>query len=411
MIGDKNSSYGPIQGIGRGKFTFPSAGHYFCRRVSVFITCCILLTVTYALLMVVYCIGWNKQPAFRPGGTFQPATAISVIIPARNEATNIEACICSVLAQHYPAPLFEIIVVDDHSEDGTATLAGATSERVQVISLKDMLHTGDVTHSYKKKALTAGVAAARGELIITTDADCLAPPDWLTNMAALYERTQAAMIIGPVTFTAPTGLLALFQSLDFTAMQGITAAAHRLRMGSMSNGANLAFSRAAFEAVDGYTGIDHLASGDDYLLLHKMQQHFPNRIHYLRSQEAVIHTAPQPTWNALLQQRIRWASKSGKYADHRLTAILLLVYLFNALIAAAAVAGFWQPVLRAVAAEMLIVKIVMELLFLIPVADFFKRRKELWFFPWLQPLHIFYIILAGFLGFVGSYRWKGRRIK
>src|SRR5215210_3081269 len=98
-----------------GQIYFPSAGNYFCRRVSIFITCCILLTMAYALLMCVYCIGWKKQPTFTADSAFQPATAISVIIPARNEAANIEACICSLLGQHYPVQLFEIIVVDDHS--------------------------------------------------------------------------------------------------------------------------------------------------------------------------------------------------------------------------------------------------------------------------------------------------------
>src|SRR5205823_2504025 len=138
-----------------------------------------------------------------------------------NEAANIEACIRSVLAQHYPAQLLEIIVVDDHSEDHTAALARATGERVQVISLKEILNSGEATYSFKKKALAAGIAVGKGELIVTTDADCTAPPDWLANMAALYERTHAAMIIGPVAFTSPAGLAALFQSLDFTAMQGI----------------------------------------------------------------------------------------------------------------------------------------------------------------------------------------------
>ena len=360
--------------------------------------------------MILYSIGWRKQPAFRADAAFKPATTISVIIPARNEAANIEACIQSVLAQHYPAHLLEIIVVDDHSEDNTAALAQAAGKRVQVISLKEILNSHEVANSYKKKALAAGIAAGKGRLIITTDADCIAPPDWLANMAAHYEHTNAAMIIGPVAFTAASGIVGLFQSLDFTTMQGITAAAHRLRLGSMANGANLGFSREAFEAVNGYSGIDHLASGDDYLLLHKIQQRFPEQIYYLRSQDAVILTAPQPGWRAFLQQRIRWASKSGKYADHRLTAILLLVYLFNVSIAATVIAGIWLPVLWIVAAGMLTAKIISELIFLIPVAGFFKKSKELPFFPFLQPLHIIYIILAGFLGLLGSYSWKGRKV-
>jgi len=378
--------------------------------VPILIACCIL-TSAYVLLMIVYRIGWLKQPAFTADKAAPPGTFISVIIPARNEAANIEACIRSVLSQDYPAQLVEVIVVDDHSEDGTATLAKAAGDRVQVVSLREYLENGEPTHSYKKKALTAGITASRGSLIVTTDADCIAPPHWLARIASLYERTGATMIIGPVKFTASTKLVGLFQSLDFTTMQGITAAAHRLRLGSMANGANLAFSREAFEAVQGYSGIDHLASGDDYLLLHKMQQRFPERIQYLKSREAIIETAPQPDWASFLQQRIRWASKSGKYSDYRLTAILMLVYLFNVAILAVTVACFWLPELWPILAGILMIKIAAELVFLLPVAGFFNNRRELWLFPLLQPLHILYIVLAGFLGLLGGYRWKGRAVR
>jgi cellulose synthase/poly-beta-1,6-N-acetylglucosamine synthase-like glycosyltransferase len=281
---------------------------------------------------------------------------------------------------------------------------------VRVISLREILADGEVLQAYKKKALSAGIAGSRGQLIVTTDADCIAGPDWLRTIAAIYERNDASMIIGPVAYTPALTLVGVFQELDFMTMQGITVAARQLRMGSMANGANLAFSREAFGAVNGYSGIDHLASGDDYLLLHKMQQQFSHRIHYLKSSEAIIRTAPQPDWGSFLQQRIRWASKSGKYPDHRLTAVLLLVYLFNVSILVTTIAGFWLPELFLLAAGMLIVKTIAELIFLLPVAGFFGNRKRLWIFPLLQPLHVCYIVLAGFLGMWGGYRWKGRAV-
>lgn len=380
--------------------------------MSIILVCCILLTTAYALLMIIYRIGWSRQTAFYVAGDFLPQTHISVIIPARNEEANIEACLRSILAQQYPAALLEVIVVNDHSEDRTAELASGFGNGVIVVDLEKVLSGSKAFNSYKKMALTAGIARSRGELVVTTDADCIAAsPHWLLNIAALYEQKSAAMIIGPVAFTAKAQLVDIFQSLDFTSMQGITAAAHRLGLGSMANGANLAFSRAAFDAVAGYAGIDSLASGDDFLLLHKMQQRFPEAIHYLKAQEAIICTSPQPTWAAFLQQRIRWASKSGKYTDHRLTAILLLVYLFNIVVAAAGIVSVWLPALRGCFAGMLLVKIVCELAFLLPVSRFFRNVRGLWLFPLLQPLHILYIILAGFFGMIGNYSWKGRNVK
>jgi hypothetical protein len=154
-----------------------------------------------------------------------------------------------------------------------------------------------------------------------------------------------------------------------------------------------------------------MASGDDFLLMMKMNDAAPNSISYLKSAQAAVSTLPQPDWGSFLQQRIRWASKSGKYKDTRLTSILLLVYVYNVMILAVAIAGIFVPGMLMLCALVLLVKIVAEYYFLRPVARFFGNEWVLWYFPLLQPLHVLYIVLAGFLGFVGGYRWKGRRVK
>ncbi len=379
--------------------------------MAILIICCAALTIAYVSLMLLYGYGWKSQPIFRLPDGFSPKTTVSVIIPARNEAANIAGCIRSVLSQDYPQHLLETILVDDHSEDDTSTIAQREGgKRLRIISLKDFIEGGSV-NSFKKKALATGIAQSSGELIVTMDADCIAPPLWLKNITALYEKRHSAMIIGPVAFTNDGSLLQAFQSLDFTMMQGITAAAHRLKLGGMANGANLAFSRAAFEAVGGYRDTEHLASGDDYLLLQKMSQHFPERIHYLKVKDAIVATSPQLTWSTFLNQRVRWASKSGKYPDHRLTAILMLVYAFNVSLLVLFVAAFWHSQLWVVLGAALLTKTISELALLIPVASFYRKEKELRVFPLLQPLHIIYIIAAGFFGMKGGYRWKGRKVK
>jgi len=367
-----------------------------------------LLTFSYIVLMVLYRIGWQRQADFTLPDNFEPATSIAVIIPARNEAGNIEQCINAIFTQDYPKELLEIIVIDDHSTDNTYDIVNAFGGSVRCLKLASYIQEGETLTAFKKKALSIGIAHSKVELIVTTDADCIAKPGWLRNMAAIYESEQPVMIVAPVDFTSNGSLLQTFQSIDFMSMQGITAAAYNMKLGNMSNGANLAFSRQAFDAVEGYKGIDHLASGDDYLLMMKLRQAFPRRISYLKSKDAIVSTSPQESWNAFIQQRIRWASKSGKYKDDKLTTILLLVYLFNLLFLTLAIAGFFNAVLWAVLAVALVLKIASELYFLVPVASFFNKTKQLKYFVLLQPLHIAYIIVAGFLGFAGVYKWKGR---
>ncbi len=378
----------------------------------VFTLISILFTLLYAALMMVYRIGWSKQPTFTVDKRRIPSTKISIIIPARNEEDNIGKCIEAILKQDYPKDLYEVIIIDDHSTDKTIEIVSRYKDaNVRCLKLSD--YPTDNVIAYKKKALSIGIAASTGELILTTDADCFAGQNWLQHIAAIYEQEKPVMIVAPVDFTNNGSTVQLFQSLDFMSMQGITAASHQLKLGNMSNGANLAFSKAAYTAVDGYNGIDHLASGDDYLLMMKLNQAYPNHISYLKNQDAIVKTAPQPNWNSFIQQRIRWASKSGKYDDKKLTSILLFVYLYNVLIFVSAFVSFSQLHTPYVYLFFLLlfIKTIVELIYLTPVAKFFSKQRELLYFPWLQPLHIAYIVSAGLLGFIGVYKWKGRKVK
>jgi len=377
-----------------------------------FIIICCLFTFTYLALMVAYSNGWRMQQEFVIAKDFAPLTNISIIIPARNEAANIKACISSILDQNYPVNLFEIIVIDDHSEDDTAAIVNAIgAPNVRCLKLAEHINVNGRFVAYKKEAIALGVKNSSGNLIITTDADCTAEPEWLRYIAAKYEKDKPVMIVAPVDYTCDNSLLQLFQSIDFMSMQGITAATSKLELGNMSNGANLAFNKAAFLSVNGYEGIDYLASGDDYLLMMKLHQKYPERIDYIKSRKAIVTTTPQESWGAFFQQRVRWASKSGKYNDRKLTVVLSFVYLFNLSFLILLIAGFYNSFFWSIALLMFAWKVLAEFFFLYPVAVFLKKTKQLFYFPFLQALHIPYIIIAGLLGFAGVYKWKGRITK
>jgi len=372
----------------------------------VFSCIAIALMLLYVVLMLLYRKGWKEQEEFILTTGYTPKTKISIIIPARNEEDNIGKCLEAILQQDYPKDLFEVIVVDDHSTDNTVGVISAYTKSANVKCIKLADYPTEKIVAYKKKALSIGISNSDGELIITTDADCCMDKLWLRHIAAKYEQDNPIMIVAPVDFTSNNSFVQIFQSLDFMSMQGITVASNKLGLGNMSNGANLAFTRNAYVAVDGYNGIDHLASGDDYLLMMKLKKKHPSQISYLKTKEAIVRTLPQPTWGSFLQQRIRWASKSGKYNDSRLTMILMLVYLVNLSLFLLAVACNFVFVI-----ELLAAKTIAELYYLYPVAGFFNKRRQLLAFPLLQPLHVVYIVLAGFLGFVGVYKWKGRIVR
>lgn len=379
----------------------------------------LILFAIYLLLIIYYCKSWISIPGFK-SKTYDYCTKITIIIPARNEACNIAACLDAVCSQSYPNNLFEVLVVDDHSTDDTAAIIQSYATRhVKLISLQEFV-TGE-RNSYKKKAIEIAVSQSTGELIITTDADCIVPLNWLQTIAAFYEQYQPQFIAAPVVIRNGNRFIEIFQSLDFMTLQGITGASVYKKMHSMCNGANLAYTKKAFEEVGGFTGIDNIASGDDMLLMHKIYRQWPDKVMFLKSKQAIVQTAPVKTISEFLNQRIRWASKADKYDDKRIFAVLVLVYLFNVLMLILPIIGLFKPERLSVIHYplpitsfwllLLLVKTIIELIFLCPVANFFGKQKLLWWFPLMQPFHILYTVIAGWFGKFGKYQWKGRTVK
>jgi biofilm PGA synthesis N-glycosyltransferase PgaC len=386
----------------------------------------IVLFLLYTVLIFYYQISWNAIPLFHPDAGY-PSIKISVIIAARNEEENIAALLNSLIRQSYPGDLTEIIVVDDHSTDRTAEIV----RQFPAVNLLQL--TDDPGNSYKKKAIEKGIAASTGDLIVTTDADCIPQSLWLELIAKYKDKTRAVFIAAPVNFLplkkpAYPGLypqitttkysmqsdnliLSGLQELDFLVLQGITGASVFKNIHSMCNGANLAYEKKVFYEVNGFEGIDNIASGDDMLLMHKIWKKYPNAVSFLKSQDAIVLTQPMKTWSTFLNQRIRWASKATWYKDWRIFSVLMLVYLFNLSFLVLFIAGFFNYQYWIWLAGLWAAKTLIEIPFVSSVARFFGKQHLLFWFFFFQPLHIIYTIISGLFGQFGKYEWKGRRIK
>jgi len=343
---------------------------------------------------------------------------ISIIIVARNEEKNIGACIQSILNQTYPQNKFEIIVTDDHSTDGTVSIINSfQKENITVLHLSDFIENRPL-NSYKKKSIETALQFAKGDLIVTTDADCIAGEKWIETLASFYKQKSPVFVALPVTFNDPLTtdpffkkLFKIFQSLDFMTLQGITGASVFKKVHAMCNGANLAYQKDVFFEVGGFEGIDQVASGDDMLLMHKIQTRYPNEIMFLKSKDVIVTTRAAESLKEFMNQRIRWASKADRYTDKKITAVLLLVYLLNAWLFITGLFSFFNLIAFYLFAGLLLIKTLVELFFLFPVARFFGKQQQLWWFLPAQPFHILYTLIAGWLGKFGSYQWKGRKVK
>jgi cellulose synthase/poly-beta-1,6-N-acetylglucosamine synthase-like glycosyltransferase len=366
-----------------------------------------LLMFLYALIILIYSKGWKLSSTEAALATFSPSTRFSIIIAARNEEINVADCLDSIKKINYPKQLYEVIVVDDHSEDNTASVVRSYHD-VCLLQLKDEPVEGN--QSYKKQAIALGISKSTGDYIVTTDADCMVSPDWLRCFDQMIQEKACAFIAAPVAIHKEKGWLHLFESLDFMMLQGITAAAVQSGIHPMSNGANLCYKKSVFYDVSGFHQIDQIASGDDILLMQKITDQFPGSTHYCKSKNAIVFTKGSDNLMSFLRQRIRWASKGKYYKGIFFKAAVILVFALNCSLIYLFSLCFFNQQLWLVFVSYLIIKSLIELIFLYPVADFYGKKKLLWAFVPLQPLHIIYMVIAGTIGNVGKYQWKGRMV-
>lgn len=371
------------------------------------------LVISYLIIILSIVNGWKSLPEW---DTLKKTvhTKVSVLIAARNEAENIETTLQSIANQNYPIELLEILVIDDHSTDETAKIVQAfpaTNVRLIDLSIHMEEHS---TQSFKKKAIEVAISQSTGTLIITTDADCLAPPNWIKYLVSYYEIHQPKIIAAPVVFTDEQSLFQQFQSLDFIGMMGVTGAGIHKKYLHMCNGANLAYEKAVFNEVNGFEGVDHLASGDDMLLMHKIVKKYPEGVAYIKQAGAAIQTTPKRSVKAFLNQRLRWATKTTSYQEKQVTMIWGLVWLYTVSIILTGLLSVFYPPLFALFVIQLVAKAITDYVFLGQVARFFGRSDLMSIKVYGASVfwEIWYVVTVGLLGSVKTkYEWKGRTVK
>ena len=362
----------------------------------------ILIAAFYGRLISRITKGWTELE--KAPGDIHPEVKISVLVPFRNEKENIIMLMEALRQQDYPVELFEVILINDHSNDGgdeAARLVGNTSS-IQCLDLPEGM-------SGKKRALQLGIDHAGGQLIVTTDADCRPGKGWLSSIASYYSRWQFKMIAGPVAIADPKGFMSKFQALEFTSLVASGAGAIKSVMPIMCNGANLAYEKSAFEEVGGFRGNEHIAGGDDIFLLEKFKKKFGSRqIGFAKDRQAIVYTDAAKDLKHFLNQRFRWVSKSPAYRDPAMILTAVLVLLVNLGLLTTLVWGFWSPEMLMVFGVMFLLKCLIDLPILWNATGFFDQRKLMaWYLPF-QFIYFIFVSLVGILGNIIPYRWKNK---
>ena len=365
----------------------------------------------YFLLILIYSLSWEKIKIFSTSAA-ESKTFVTVIVAARNEEKNIVQCLHHLTAQNYPRHLFEIIIANDFSEDKTQQVVESfiQSDKNATVKLINLSEIFKEKKGSKKSAIAEAVKQSKGELIITTDADCTMNIHWMKTIADYYETHHPYMICGPVVFSE-SNLFDKIQSLEFMSLIGIGAAAIQSRYPLMCNAANLAFKKEIFFETGRADVKNEPSSGDDTFLMFAIRSKYNDKIAFLKSKDAVVTTQPQFFIKEFFNQRIRWISKVKNYSDHYVQLIGILFFLFNMTILFSGIALLFTNAFLYIFLAGFVIKLLVDFIFMNQVAGFFQKRKLLWLFIPAEVLHVFYLVIISVLIFSKKYEWKKRSVK
>ena len=358
-----------------------------------------VIFVVYFLILLALLAGWKKAMTASPGDLSQKDILVSVVIPVRNEEFTIGTLLNDLSRQDYRN--FEIIVVNDDSEDETLwAVSQSQLKNLQVVHSKG---------KGKKAAITAGVRAARGSIIVTTDADCSVPASWLRLIRLWFIDSKVVMAFGGVRMEGSGSFFDSLQTIEFSSLIGSAAATAALGAPTMCNGANLAFRKNVFLEVKGYEGNSDIPSGDDEFLMRKIKDRYPEGISFIGSTDAVVTTRTQPDPHAFLNQRLRWASK-WRYNTSRLAqGLAVLVVIFQLAFVLNWFFLFSSSILAAL--FLICIKMILEAAFLLQVCHFLGSRWKWAAFFGLQLVYPFYVTGVGIASFFQPFEWKHRTFR
>jgi len=360
----------------------------------------------YAILILSYLKGWIKTTRLKDNKGTGGNGKASIVIPVRNEATQIGFLLEDLQNQNYPEDQYEILIVNDHSTDQTAGVVNSYCSRLSNIRLIEL----EAGVYGKKSAIKKGVLKANNEFIISTDGDCRAPSEWLGLIMAAFGEPGIRMVAGPVILYPDKGWFRTIQSIEFLSLIGVSAGAAGLGSPIMCNAANLGYLKTDFfQHLE--SGGPGSASGDDMFLMLWLKKMHPGSIRFLTSPGAVIRTLPSNGPYAFLMQRFRWASKSRFYRDFHLNGAALLVFLTNVCLLLVAVLCFISASRIMLFGMLLAVKGMVDMLFMDKVLKYFGKRKRLLLILPLELVYFMYVSVVGMAGQIIPYSWKGRNIQ
>lgn len=369
----------------------------------------VLFPIVYIVLVSIWLVAWIKLKQWVPYSEKDCSIKISIVVAARNESDHLPDLIKSFEQLNYPKELFEVIVVDDHSDDHTAQMAEQLLKEFDLYGKVKSLHNSEG----KKSAIEAGVQLAQGDLIVTTDADCIHHPDWLRTIGASYRKGKAAILIMPVVLQGK-GFFARLQYMESIGLAGLTGGSLAIGKPLMCNGANMAFEKRIYQEMNFNAIRADIPSGDDTFFMLSFFAKNPKRVMFIKAKTALVYSKSQPHWNSFVNQRIRWASKVKFYHQFYIKAIGAFLSFYSVLqlyAMAALILWCYGNNSLMIPLIILIARLVADGIFIKVTSHHLQQKFDLPAFLILFFCYPFYSIYIFIISLFKGYVWKGRTVK
>ena len=360
--------------------------------------------IIYFIFIILFYRAWNKTQEFEYRAE-SPDLQISVIIPARNEALQIGKLLSDLKIQQFNPRDYEIIIVNDHSEDNTLEIVEKYKPHLSNLKIINLPNDG----YGKKKAILKAVENSKGELFVTIDADCRISSEWLSTISSFYNIYKPRLIIGALIYHEEKDIFDCMQSLEILGLIASGAGAAILGYPILCNGANLAFTRETYNLLYPSVHLD-VASGDDIFLLSEVKKRWPGQIQFLKSSKATVRTKPEINFHQFIEQRKRWTSKAKFYNDFDIIFVASLVFFSNLSILISLFLIFFKIKFFFIFVVLFGLKSIPDLLLLNSIATFFEKRRILRYFWITQLVYPIYIVFMAVYGNSGKIKWKNRII-
>lgn len=368
-----------------------------------------IIIIAYGIIITLAIVGINYLNISRTNNSklLEPPF-ISIILSFRNESNNAHAFINEIIKQSYNKDFFELILVDDFSDDNSYEIFESTLKQTDLkfTLIKQTQHRG------KKHNLAQAIEIANGTIIVTTDADVnFRHKNWLSTIATYFENNKPNALVMPIDFEEPKNIISLFQVTENLALTGITAGFCGINKPFLCNGANFAFLKEAYQKVGGYLSHISISSGEDVFLLEDLKKIDASKIHYGFNNELIVNTKAIETIPEFLNQRLRWAGKS-KYNSNLFSQTFgFIIIVANLLFLTIGVSYIKNLPITPYLSIFALTKLIFDFLLLFLASKFLGKTKYLWFIIPFECVYWLYAIIVGIGSMFIKPTWKGIKVK